>query len=140
MGKGSSELSNATRNQSASNNRLGANSNNSASDLIMCVDSTAVNKWVDNQSANALNAGTFATEPPDEINVSGVTFRNMGGEPSKHITDARTTDYISYYQSTEQAANGEWPVIEIVVTETIRKTKRGQFRTYTFNKHDTKLT
>ena len=77
------------------------------------VNKEAVSEWVDNQ-----NAGNFLGDAPQTITVGGVKF-NWIGDSSR--TGSGGKEYINTYQASEQASNGEWPVIEIVVKAVRRK-------------------
>lgn len=100
------------------------------------ISSRSVGQWID---AHNDDAATYALNPPDTININGITFNNITGEAIKSITGARTTDYTSNYQSSIQATNGEYPVVQVTVTETMRRIGGREYRVYNINKSKTKL-
>lgn len=101
------------------------------------VNAQTVNSWADDHEGQAL---TYALNPPDSITVGGVKFDNITGpEAIRSYPSARTNEYTTNYQASIQASNGEWPVVQVTVTEKIRSTKRGTVRTYSINKQKTKL-
>ena len=123
------------RGQSNPTGRGSVNSGTAA--RIMTVNAQAVNSWAD---AHEGSASTFALNPPDSITVGGVQFDNItGGEAIKSIKSARANEYTVNYQSNTQASNGEWPVIQVTVTEKLRSTKSGTVKSYTIDKDKTKL-
>lgn len=103
---------------------------------VRSVSASSVSSWVD---AHEGEASTYALNPPDTIVVGGVTFNDISGGASKQVTGARTTNYTTNYQSSQQASNGEYPVIQVTVTETTRRSKGGTVRSYAFNKRETGL-
>lgn len=77
------------------------------------VNKEAVSEWVNTQSA-----GNFLGDAPQSITVGGVKFNWIGDST---INGNSGKVYINTYQSSEQASNGEWPVIETVVKAVRRK-------------------
>lgn len=77
------------------------------------VNKEAVSEWVNTQSA-----GNFLGDAPQSITVGGVKF-NWIGDSTRNGNGGKV--YINTYQSSEQASNGEWPVIETVVKAVRRK-------------------
>lgn len=86
---------------------------NSVSSSFKLVNREVVSNWVDKQ-----DAGNFLDDAPASINVGGVEFRWFDGRSTNY-----GDRYINTYQSTEQASNGEYPVIETVVNR--RRVKNG---------------
>lgn len=79
------------------------------------VNTQTVSNWVDSQDAS-----NFLGSAPESITVGGVKFNWIGGNMLK-AGDV----YTNSYQANEQASNGEYPVIEVVVN---RKRVRGGYR------------
>lgn len=81
-------------------------STQSTTPTIRTVNAKAVSDWV----ANA-NPGNFLLDnAPATINVGGVEFTWFESHQMSY-----GDQYVNSYQSTEQASNGEYPVIEVVV-------------------------
>lgn len=85
------------------------------------VDRETVSNWVNTQ-----NAGNFLDDAPASITVGGVTFNWLDG-----VSINGGDRYINTYQATEQAANGEYPIIETVVNR--RRVRGGAYR-WSFDK------
>ena len=91
---------------------------------IQRVNNQTVLDWTENQ-----NPGLFLNSAPETINVGGVEFRWFADQTSMDSRGNRV--FGNDYQSTQQASNGEWPVIHIAVKE---QRRRGTNR-YTFDKN-----
>lgn len=100
------------------------------------VGPSEVNSWVGEHEDQA---STYALNPPDAIVIGGVTFTDISGGAAKSVTGARTTSYTTNYQSSQQASNGEYPVVQVVVNETIRRSRGSTTRLYTFDRRKTGL-
>lgn len=112
----------------------GGSSNNGPT--MKTVNSQSVQEWVESHNEQA---SKYALDAPDTISVSGVTFNNISRETTKSVTSNRTTDYTTNYRASQQASNGEFPVVQVTVTETVRRIGGRNYRVYNFNKSRTKL-
>lgn len=113
-----------------------ASSNNTEGMHIHTVNNAAVSDWASSHDGDAYS---YALNPPDTITINGVNFDNISGGSTRSITGSRTADYTSNYQSSEQASNGEYPVVQVTVTETSRRVGGKDLKVYHINKGKTKL-
>ena len=81
------------------------------------------------EAIEAINPADFATyQQPDTIRVGGVEFNRLGSsEPSNG-------KFLSNYQATKAAADGTYPVFQIVVERKVKKVKGGTKLTYKYDK------
>ena len=119
----------------SSNPRSGGGSGNNAQ-MLRRVNAQVVIDWADSHGDSAM---TYALNPPDSITVGGVKFNNITGDAMRSVASARANEYTVNYQSDIQASNGEFPVIQVTVTEKLRSTESGTVRQYSINKQKTKL-
>ena len=73
-----------------------------------------VNNDILKAAIQKLPASDFAQyNQPEQITVGNVVFNRITG--GQEIQDAKGIKYVTSYQSSEQASNGEWPVFEVAV-------------------------
>ena len=104
--------------------RMGGGSN-SQTPSFQRVNNQTVMNWVDQQ-----DPGQFLSSAPETITVGGVQFRWFADQTGVDSRGNRT--YGNDYQSTQQASNGEWPVIHISVKE---QRRRNGAISYAFDKN-----
>lgn len=104
--------------------RMSSGGSSSQTPALQRVNNQTVTDWVDQQ-----DPGQFLSSAPETITVGGVQFRWFADQTGVDSRGNRT--YGNDYQSTQQASNGEWPVIHISVKE---QRRRGGARSYVFDK------
>ena len=90
------------------------------------LNNSTFNDWIGRQDPER-----FVNNEPDNINIGGVSMTRYSS--TERLTAKGDKQYVRSYQSDRQASNGEYPIVDVVVT---RKKKRGAW-TLEFDKSTT---
>lgn len=91
-----------------------------------------INQQVLNGFIDGQQAIDFARNSPSNITVNGTKYNWMSS--SNNLDSKGNPQFAHAYQSEDPKRNGEYPVIEIVVTEKRRKRKGEYFTFYEFDR------